>query len=175
MTEKTEGMPKSINYFRKMYDEASDYQQQFELIKEGVEHATGRRRSGLMLGLMDLGVPANGFIGAFHQVGSNAIIMNRTPLRMIEATKPELLKPYVFHVLMHEYLHALGFLSERSTRLLTYRISLKLFGEDHPATSMSTDFDGLFPGIVFPLPGFRPPRSTPIEIIPDFEPASYIG
>lgn len=166
---------KTIEYFRKSYEEVEDFQEIFALIKEGVEKLTGRTRSGLMLGLADLGVRQNGFIGAFYPVGSNVIVLNKTPLKMIEAQKSELLKPYVFHVLMHEYLHTLGILNERHTELFTFKINEKLFGENHSVTRMSFDFERLFPQVIMPAMGYRPQQQVQIEIINDFERTSYIG
>ena len=166
---------KTVSYFRKRYEEVQDFQEIFYLIKEGVEKTTGRSRTGLMLGLADLGVRQNGFVGAFYPVGSNVIVLNKTPLKMIEAQKPDMLKPYVFHVLMHEYLHTLGILNERHTELFTFKINEKLFGENHKVTRMSFEFDRLFPQVIMPAMGMRPQQQMPIEIIDDFEKTNYIG
>ena len=127
-----------------------------------------------MLAFQDLGVHPHGFIGAFHPVGSNAIVMNKAILKIIEHQKPSLLKPYVFHVLMHEYLHTLGVLNERHTELFTYDVNLQLFGRDHETTKMSFNFDRILPEII--LPGFAlMPRERTIDILNDFEATSYIG
>jgi len=166
---------KTILHFRKRYEEVSDFGEIFELIKEGVEVTTGRSRTGLMLGLADLGVRPNGFIGAFYPVGSNVIVLNKTPIKVIEATKKDLLKPYVFHVLMHEYLHTLGILNERHTDLFVYKINERLFGEDHPTTKMSFNFDRLLPQLMMPALGLQPPQSIHIELVDDFEKINYIG
>lgn len=116
----------------------------------------------------------NGFIGAFHPVGSNVIVMNKAPLKIIEASKRNILKAYVFHVLLHEYLHTLGVLNERHTELFTYDVNLQLFGRSHEATMMSFNFDRILPEII--LPGFAlMPREQTIDILDDFEKTSYIG
>ncbi len=172
---KNKGFDKKMNYFKKIYDKADGFQDIFELIKEGVEHTIKKRRAGLMLGLTHLGIRPNGFIGAFYQVGGNIIIMNKTPLKIIEATKHNKLKPYVFHVLMHEYLHSLGVLNEKNTELLTYKINQKLFGENHPVTKMSFDFNKLLPQIIFPNVGWKPRQKMQIEIVDNFEKINYIG
>ncbi|MFQ6061542.1 MAG: hypothetical protein ACE5KV_09700 [Thermoplasmata archaeon] len=65
-----------------------------------------RIRAGLMLGIADLGNHPRGFLGAFYPVATNIIVLNRVPLNWIKETNPELYKPYVFHVLLHEYVHA---------------------------------------------------------------------
>lgn len=165
---------KSMEYFRKKYDEAKSFAEVFEVIKEGVERIFGRSRSGLMLAFQDLGVRPNGFVGAFHPVGSNVIVMNKAILKIIEHERNEVLKPYVFHVLMHEYLHTLGVLNERHTELFTYDVNLQLFGRGHEATKMSFNFDRILPEII--LPGFAlMPRESSIYILDDFERTSYIG
>lgn len=165
---------KSIEYFRKKYDEANGFAEIFDVINEGVEKIFGRSRSGLMLAFQDLCVRPNGFIGAFHPVGSNVIVMNKAPLKIIESQKPSLMKAYVFHVLMHEYLHTLGVLNERHTELFTYDVNLQLFGRDHEATMMSFNFDRILPEII--LPGFSlMPRENSIDILDDFEKTDYIG
>jgi len=166
---------KTISHFRKHYEEVSDFGEIFELIKEGVEATIGRSRTGLMLGLADLGVRPNGFIGAFYPVGSNVIVLNKTPIKVIEATRPEILKSYIFHVLMHEYLHTLGILNERHTDLFVYKINEKLFGENHEATKMSFNFDRLLPQLMLPAMGLQPPQSIHIELVNDFEKTNYIG
>jgi hypothetical protein len=165
---------KSREYFRKKYDEAESFAEIFEVIKEGVERIFRRSRSGLMLAFQDLGVHPHGFVGAFHPIGSNVIVMNKAILKIIENQKPSLLKAYVFHVLMHEYLHTLGVLNERHTELFTYDVNLQLFGRDHEATRMSFNFDRILPEII--LPGFAlMPRERSIDVLNDFEKTNYIG
>lgn len=164
-----------IKYFRTRYEESKDWQEVFSLIKEGVQELTGRSRTGLMLGMADLGVRQDGFIGAFYPVGSNVIVMNRTIINLIDAQKPDLLKPYVFHVLMHEYLHTLGVLNERHTELFVYKLNEKLFGENHEVTKMSFNFDKLFPEIVMPGMNWQPQQQMRIDLVDDFERTNYIG
>lgn len=165
---------KTRNYFRKRYDESENFAEVFEVIKEGVEKVFERSRSGLMLAFQDLGVQPRGFIGAFHPVCSNVIVMNKAILKIIENQKPEILKSYVFHVLMHEYLHTLGVLNERHTELFTYDVNLQLFGRDHEVTRMSFNFDRLLPEIIVPGLNLRP-LDRSIDVLNDFEATSYIG
>jgi hypothetical protein len=129
------------NEFLRRYDEASGAGEIFELVKDTVRLALNRERAGLMLGLSDLGIAQAGFVGGFHQMGSNAIILNSSVLKRISRARPEILKPYSLSVLLHEYLHALGVLDETRARLLTYKICSESFGEDHEATRMSRDFN----------------------------------
>ena len=142
----------------------------FEDVKEVVRKSEGRSRAGLMLGLQELGSSLNGFIGAYYPVSSNVIVMNKTPLRRIIDTNPKLFDPYVFHVLLHEYIHSLGFLDERTTELKTYEISKEHFGEDHIITQLSTNMRKFFPNLVYPVYGWLPSRNVPtIEIVHGFD------
>ena len=87
----------------------------FEKVKTIVTKE-GFSRSGLMLGLQEIGSNLNGFIGAYYPVSSNIIVMNKTPIRKLLETKPNLIRPYSIHILLHEYIHSLGFLNEGITR-----------------------------------------------------------
>jgi len=142
----------------------------FEQVKETVRKTEGRSRAGLMLGLQELGASLQGFIGAYYPVASNIIIVNRTPLRRITETNPKLLQPYIFHVLLHEYIHSLGFLDEYTTEQKTYEISKKQFGENHLITKLSTNITKFFPNLVYPIHGWMPMEETPpIELIQGFD------
>jgi hypothetical protein len=44
---------------------------------------------------------------------------------------------FVFMVLMHEYLHSLGYLSEASVRNLCERICSAVLGSDHPSVKLA--------------------------------------
>jgi hypothetical protein len=152
---------------------ARDLVEVFEQVKETVRKTEGRSRAGLMLGLQELGSTLQGFIGGYYPVGSNIIVMNRTPLRRITETDPRLLKPYSFHVLLHEYLHSLGVLDEGLTRLKTYEISRQRFGEKHVVTELSKDMSRFFPSLVYPVYGWRPQEgSSPIELVRGFDKSS---
>lgn len=142
----------------------------FELVKKAVRKSEGRSRAGLMLGLQELGSSLNGFIGAYYPVSSNIIVVNNTPLRRIIETKPQLLKPYGFHVLLHEYIHALGYLDEETTKHKTYEISKENFGEDHTITQLSRDITQFFPSLVYPIHGWLPSSESPkIKLVKGFD------
>lgn len=142
----------------------------FEEVKHVVERYEGRSRAGLMLGLQEIGATMNGFIGAYFPVASNIIVINKTPLRRIIETNPDLLKPYGFHLLLHEYIHSLGFLNEVVTRQKTYEISKIHFGENHIVTKLSTEMNRFFPNLVYPIYGWIPPKNIPeIEIVQGFD------
>ena len=62
-------------------------------------------------------------------MGTNDIVINRRLLGSITSVKE---KSNVFAILVHEYLHTLGFTDERQVRRLTYRICQDNFGKNHP-------------------------------------------
>jgi len=145
----------------------------FELVKDAVRRNEGRSRAGLMLGLQELGASQNGFIGAYYQVTSNIIIVNKTPIRRIIETNPKLLKPYSFHVLLHEYIHSLGFLDEEVTKKKTYEITKKYFGEKHLATAISADINRFIPNLIYPVQGWLPMENLPeIKLVKGFDRSS---
>jgi hypothetical protein len=97
-------------------------------------------------------------------------VINKTPLRRITETNTKLLQPYIFHVLLHEYIHSLGFLDEHITQQKTYEISKKQFGENHQITKLATNITQFFPNLVYPIYGWQPSDETPqIELVPGFD------
>ncbi len=81
-------------------DQCQDFGDVFELVKKSAEHSLGRRRAGLMLYLAKL----PNHIGAFHTMGTNGIVMNRTTLDMITHGARSLreINSYVYSILLHE-------------------------------------------------------------------------
>jgi hypothetical protein len=108
-------------------DKAKSYGDIFALVKKAVERSLSQHRMGLMLYLGNLPMK----VGAFHPLGTNDIVLNRRLLDVSSKTKPQW-KAYVFSILLHEYLHTLGYVDERRVRSLTYRICLENFGRGHP-------------------------------------------
>ncbi len=108
-------------------ESAKNYGDVFALVKKAVKRSLGQHRVGLMLYLGNLPMK----VGAFHPMGTNDIVLNRRLLEAAAKTEPKW-KAYVFSILLHEYLHSLGYADERQVRGLTYRISLDNFGRDHP-------------------------------------------
>lgn len=142
----------------------------FEEVKKAVKKSEGKSRAGLMLGLQELGSTINGFIGAYYPVSSNIIVINKTPIRRIIETNPDLLKPYGFHVLLHEYIHSIGFLDEHVTERKTYDITRNYFGEKHLATKLSLNIRDFFPNLVYPIHGWMPTKKIPlIKIVQGFD------
>lgn len=114
------------------------------MVKAATESSLGIHRAGLTLVLGD--IPNN--VGAYHQIGSNAIVMNRNLLRIVEKLSKSRARKnsYVFMILLHEYLHSLGYTNDRQVRRLGREISNEFFGRGHPAAEMATrPLDAFFP------------------------------
>jgi len=162
--------------FPSKLDQARNLSDLFELVKRAVEAVLGRTRAGLMLALADLGNHPQGFLGAFYPVASNVIVMNKVPLLRIQETNPGLYKPYAFYVLLHEYLHSLGFIDERVCREQSHRILETIFGAEHIVTQISGDTTRFFPNLVFPDAAWQP-AELHLEFVRGFDrgSASYIA
>lgn len=153
-------------------ESAKDLPDIFELVKDAVRESTGLERGGLMLGLANLGGGPEGLVGAFYPIATNIIVMNKLPLQRIKETDPALYKPYVFHILLHEYLHTLGIIDEVATRRKAYEISAELFGKDHVVTQLAADLSKFIPKLVYPIYGWRPPEEYQLELVAGFDRSS---
>lgn len=162
-------------YFVKKFKEISSIPDIFELVKEIVWKVLSKSRAGLDLGLIELGNLPEGLIGAYYVAGSNMIVMNETPLKRITETDPKLLKPYIFSVLLHEYLHSLGGFDEEMAIKITFSVCLDVFGKDDVVTEISKDMKKFFPNIIYPQGA--PQTNSPVKLIKDFDKSStrYIG
>lgn len=114
---------------------ASGYDAIFEVVRSAVRGALGIERPGLGLALSNL--PPQ--LGAYWQVAGNLIVLNES---LVEAMKGAARSPleangFVFVVLAHEYLHALGYLDERSVREVTAHVARATFGPEHLVTRMA--------------------------------------
>ena len=108
----------------------------FEIVKKSVKNQLGMERAGLMLVLADLPIQ----LGAFHGVGTNQIVMNRTLLdRIVAAGHPRShINAFVYSILLHEYLHSLGVIDESQVRRMVNEISIETFGPKHPASKIAS-------------------------------------
>lgn len=122
----------------------------FDLVKDVVVATLGESRAGINIGLMELGNSPNGITNAFYPVGSNVIVLNKSAIRRMMQTDADYLKPYLFTILLHEYLHSLGYLDERTTRLLTYRICAHVLGKHHVSTELAKDMNKFLPLMMHP-------------------------
>ncbi len=125
----------------------------FEMVKAATEKRLGIHRAGLTLVLGD--IPNT--VGAYHEMGSNAIVMNRNILRIVERLSKSKSRrnSYVFMILLHEYLHSLGYTSDRQVRTLGKEITDEFLGRRHLAAEMAVrPLDQFFPDLT-KLSGFR--------------------
>ena len=157
--------------FPRKLEDAETLPDIFEVVKEAVRTSLKRSRGGLMLALADLGNHPTGFLGGFFFVGSNVIVMNRNPLNRIRETRPDLYKPYAFHVLLHEYLHTLDYLDEAVVGATVTQISRDLFGDGHLTTKIAENTKRYFPNLVYPEAGWQP-EELEYEFVRDFDRSS---
>lgn len=132
---KTEKELPKVESYRLRIDEAEGFRGIWEIVKETVKVSLGEHRRGMLLFLDDLPL----HLGAYHQLGTNNIVLNRRLVNIVEAvTKSrKLVNAFIYSILTHEYLHALGHVSEAEVRSLVYDISKQCFGEDHIATTLA--------------------------------------
>ena len=129
----TEEQQNQKNYRDKIL-KLADFNEAFELAKNAVEVKFKMHRAGLAWYLQ--GMPTN--LGAYHVLGSNLIIMNKSILNIVKNYKSkEEYNSYLFMILVHEYLHSFGIIDEGEVRKMTYALISPLLGEDHYATKMA--------------------------------------
>jgi hypothetical protein len=157
--------------YPKQLEVSKDIPDIFELVKSAVYKTEKKRRPGLMLGLADLGGGGNAWLGGFHVVASNAIVLNTRPLQYLHAIHPELYKPYVFVVLLHEYLHTLGLLDEQACYKESHRIASSLFGS-HIVSKMAADMSSFLPYFQFSQHGWLPSKDPSFRILVGFDRSS---
>ncbi len=164
MSQSEKENPKTEDY-RSRIGKSQGFSDVWEIVKDTVKDSLGKRRIGMMLFLDDLPLQ----IGAYHPLGTNNIVLNRALVQIAEATtksKP-LVNAFVYSLLVHEYLHAIGYVQEYKVRSLVYRVSKECFGEDHIVTKLAEQSPWvLLKGI--PLNNIEAPKRV-IEIVKDFE------
>jgi histidinol phosphatase-like PHP family hydrolase len=154
----------SVEY-RSRLDQANSFGEVYEIVKDTVKRSLGEYRVGMMLYLDDLPLK----LGAYHSVGTNIIVLNSALLRIVEASEISKrdLNSFVYTLLIHEYLHALGHLKESKVRQLAYKVAEESFGENHLATDLARKGPwSILRGV--PLDEFEVPRRV-MEIVKDFE------
>ncbi len=116
-------------------DEAQSFSDIWKIVKDVAKNTLGEQRVGIMLFLADLPLG----LGAYHPLGTNNVVLNRTLIQIVETTakSKRLINAFVYNLLLHEYLHALGHISESEVRSLVYDISKKCFGKDHEASQLA--------------------------------------
>ncbi len=157
----------SSDRFQKDLDSAANYGEIWQTVKDSVAFALDKRRGSLMLFLDDLPLQ----IGAYHSVGTNNIVLNRALVEIVEATLSNkyTLNALIYNLLLHEYLHALGELSEANVRRQVVTVATKCFGERHIATILAKKSPWILLKNV-PLDAANAPKRV-IQIVHDFEKA----
>jgi len=148
-------------------DRTADFDAVFRVVRGAVHHVLGQERPGLGLALSNL-PPA---VGAYWQIAGNVIVMNEGLLGAMRAhaASPREFNSFVYVILAHEYLHAIGYIDERSVREVTAHVTRAAFGADHPATRMAEgDLWQMYPFLAY-APGGDGSR---IRIVPRFDLAS---
>jgi hypothetical protein len=165
-----------ITDYRARLNEAKSLPDIFELVKSIVLRCLGKSRGGLMLGMANLGNHPQGFFGGFFTTGTNVIVLNKIPLKRIMETRQELYKPYVFHVLLHEYIHSLGYLDEEDVRSKVLAITRQTLGEDHLATQIASGSGEFIKHLAYPGVSWKP-EDEGLELVRGFDrsSASYIS
>ena len=157
--------PKPVELFSSKLDKAKDYAEVWKIVKETTEYIVGKRRDSMMLFLDDLPLQ----LGAYYPVGTNNIVLNRALVEIVEASMSD--KPtvnaLVYNLLLHEYLHALGDLSEGGVRREVVEVAKKSFGETHIATVVACKSPWVLLKDI-PLGPYNAPKRV-MEIVRDFE------
>lgn len=154
-----------VESYRLRIDEAEGFSGVWELVKETVKATLGEHRLGMLLFLDDLPL----HLGAYHQVGTNNIVLNRSLLNIVETVtkSKKLVNAFVYSILTHEYLHALGHISEAEVHSLVYDVSKRCFGEEHIVTTLAEKTPwALIKGI--PLRGVNLSKQD-MELVKDLE------
>ena len=145
----------------------------FEAVKNDVKRVYGRHRAGLSLGLVEMGIHGGGFIGGMHFHPGHNIVMNKTPLKIILDSQPyEIVWSYTCHILLHEYIHSLGFINEQQCRSITLKVSEQVFSDvKHPAIVLAKNGIGTYiPNLkLIYLPPERRPEGLEIEYVHGFD------
>jgi hypothetical protein len=146
-------------------DNAKNYAEVWQIVKDTVEFSMRKRRESMMLFLDDLPLQ----LGAYYPVGTNNIVLNRSLVEIVEESVSS--KPTVnaleYNLLLHEYLHALGDLSEAGVRRSVVEVATKCFGQQHTATELARKS----PWVLLkdlPLGPFTAPKRV-MEIVKNFE------
>ena len=157
--------PERMARYRERLEKAASYGEVWEIVRDSVKEVLKKHRVGMMLFLDDLSLN----LGAYHPVGTNNIIMNRALLKLVEVAteKRVFVNAFIYSILLHEYLHAVGYLAESEVRPLVATVSEACFGYEHITSKLAREGPWLLlHGI--PLDEVQTPKRV-IEIVRDFE------
>ncbi len=146
-------------------DHAKNYAEVWRIVQQTAEYALRKRRNSMMLFLDDLPLQ----LGAYYPVGTNNIVLNRALVDVVEAsvTDKPTVNALVYNLLLHEYLHALGEMSEIGVRKEVVEVAKKSFGEQHVATVLARKSPWVLLKDI-PLGPMNAPKRV-MEIVRDFE------
>lgn len=155
----------STDKFHTDLETAENYAQVWQTVKDTVDFSLHKRRSSLMLFLDDLPLQ----LGAYHPLGTNNIVLNRALVEIVEAsiTTKRVVNALVYNLLLHEYLHALGELSETEVRSTVVKVAQACFGEKHIATVIARKSPWVLLQNI-PLQAINAPKRV-MQIVKDFE------
>ena len=146
--------------YEKRIAEAKSIGEMFSIVKEMVGEFLKVEQAGLLVGLSDLGMHGSSFVGAFYSPDANTIIINKRPLAKVLRQNPRNFNNYLFHVMLHEYVHSLGLYNEEQTRQLVEEMATHHFGQSHPITQMTWNV-----GKFIDATGTELPKDTGIEFV----------
>lgn len=149
-----------------------DYDKVFRIVKRDVRKVLGKERAGLGLALSDL--PST--LGAYWQVGGNYIVMNESLINAMTGVAKSVTEfnSYIYVILMHEYLHSLGYIDEMDARRTTAYVVRTVLGTEHHAYAMSAgDIWTIYPMLKYVRGG----NGQNLRIVGTFDSSStsYIG
>jgi hypothetical protein len=155
----------SAGNFRDSLETADNYAEVWQIVKDTLEFSLGKRRGSMMLFLDDLPLQ----LGAYHPVGTNNIVLNRALVEIVEASMSakRVVNALVYNLLLHEYLHALGEMSEAKVRRGVVEVAEACFGEEHVATVIARKTPWVLLQDI-PLQTVNAPKRV-IKIVKDFE------
>ena len=156
---------KPVLQFGARLENAKNYAEVWQIVKDSVEFAQAKRRDGMMLFLDDLPLQ----LGAYYPVGTNNIVLNRALVDIVEQSisSKSTVNALTYNLLLHEYLHALGELSEAGVRKGVVEVAQRCFGDQHIATEVARKS----PWVLLkdlPLGPFMAPKRV-MEIVKNFE------
>jgi hypothetical protein len=161
----SKGEPSFIDKFRISLEMAESYAEVWRIVKGTVEFSLSKRRGSMMLFLDDLPLQ----LGAYHPIGTNNIVLNRTLVEIVEASisSKRVMNALVYNLLLHEYLHALGEYSESEVKRMAIDVAQKCFGEEHTATVIARKTPWVLLKNI-PLEAINVPKRV-MQIVKDFE------
>jgi hypothetical protein len=154
-------------------DRAQNFDEIFELVKRVVEEELGEHRAGLSLVLANM--PTT--VGAYHPVGANILVANKPLINGLQVVtkNPKEINAFVFMILLHEYLHSLGYLDEAEVRRVSQKVASSALGATHPTVKLaSANWLELYPQLQSLS---QQPFSKEFEVVQKFDSSStsYIG